>query len=298
MVCTVTGHGLKDPDTALLPRPSRRSCRSRSDAAAARAGGRWACVTVDGRPRSGSGSRRRRRTSGRGSTTLGPRPGALRRGGRRRRPDGLDGRGRPGPGPACPATSGISSSVPCVARSRCSATPPRAAPALPQRIPHARGLGSSAAAVVAGAAAAAALAGRDVAAEGRCVAAATAGHGGARGQRRRRACSEDSSSRGITTAGSTLYGSMRTPALRPSRSSRRSNRPPPRRARAAARHRFRSRTPRSPEAVPRSLFSLSPSVLACCCPPPRTGCTRSTGGRPIRSRRLWSTRSARQAFRP
>ena len=162
-------------------------------------------------------------------------------------------------------------------------------------IPHARGLGSSAAAVVAGAAAAAVLAGRDVAAERDALLQITAGMEGH-----------------ADNAAASLYGGFvvawnnddrfdavridADPRILPvafvpevESSTATTQGPPPRR--------FRSRMPHSPEAAPRSPFSPSPAVLICSCPPPRTDCTRSTGDRHTRSRRIWSTRCARRAFR-
>ena len=98
---------------------------------------------------------------------------------------------------------------------------------------------------------------------------------------RRRACWADSSSRGIPTGG---FDAVRLDAHPGDRAggarSRRSSRPPRRPEGCCPTGPARGRrVHRQPRRACRS--APSPSARTCCCPPPRTGCTRSTGARPI-----------------
>ena len=150
VVCTVTGHGLKDPDTALLTAPDADGGADRPGGGGRRAGAavtrgrhgsavrllrhgrRWV-----GPPRSGSGCRPRRRTSGPGSTRWASRSALYDEVEVAVAPDGADGRGRRrGRRPGAPRRARTSSSAPCAARwtvvRRRAARP---APALPQRDP-------------------------------------------------------------------------------------------------------------------------------------------------------------------
>ena len=217
-------------------------------------------------------------------------------------PDGVVGRGARARAPArCPATTRTWWCGPCAGPGTWSATP---RPGIRMRcrnaIPHSRGLGSSAAAAVAGAVAAMALSGPRHGAGAGDVAAGHRGYGGARrqrgGQPARRLRGGLGDRPGISRSGSTLYGSTRTRASTRWRSSRGPNRrPAPPAGCCPTGYRWPTRP--SPAAAPRSRCWPSPNAPSCCCRPPRTGCTRSTGVRPTRSRPSWWTRCVRGVSR-
>ena len=193
VVCTVTGHGLKDPDTALLtaPEPDGRAARPGAPVADPR----WSAVPESAHPcsrrRMGRPTEVRVRVPassanlGPGFDALGPRARPLRRHrGRRSRRTASPSRSTARARAGCPATSAhlvvramrttwaVTGDAPTGLRMRCR-----------NAIPHSRGLGSSAAAAVGGAVAAVVLAGPRRRAGARHD---PAGHGRYGGPRRQR----------------------------------------------------------------------------------------------------------------
>ena len=276
VVCTVTGNGLKDPDTALADgaRPSCSRGRGRGgralDCAGSRPGGGPGCRPASARP--GAGDVRQPRS--RSSTPSGSRwpvgrdQGVVAAPGARvdvgaRAPAGC--RGRLEPRPAGHA------------HTLCSrAGRRRAFDALCNAIPHSRGLGSSAAAAVDGAVAA-----RDAARRGtptrwsatRCWRSRRVG--GPRRQRGRLPLGGSSSAgrppgipRGLHAVHLDAHPELRPVALITVARS-----PGPTRGLLPRRSRWPTRPSRRPLGT---LVLAFTSALSCCSRPPRTGCTSPT----------------------
>ena len=309
VVCTVTGHGLKDPQWALQGRRRRRG-RARPGAGRRLHRGRGPSGSRADRGaalarRLGTG-RRSRCACPASSANLGPgfdslglalgiwddlpscrvteRPGLeiVRRG-----------RGRPA---TCRATSGTWSSARCCAAWAALGVHPPGGLHLVCRntVPHGRGLGSSAAAIVAGIVAAQAL--HDAAPHGPTTTGrrrprfandlASAARGPPRqrlGQRLRRPHGRP---------GPTTTGPGRAHTVQPGRAPRRARRscscPATQLSTADGAGGAARRTCRTRDAALNSgraallVAGADRGARTCCCRPPGSGCTRSRGGRPSR----------------